>query len=181
MPRRAEWEADACPPASAEVADAGGYTCQTYARCTKIVSRPAPLYYAHLAAAHAPWCAMLCAHPAHTLCAPCAHPVHTMCYVQHHTMRSTRELAATLRHVHMDLPHVLHHAMHHEMRAPRNAPRNAPRDARRNVRYEKDGFKEVSDTWEHGSTSSGGSRGSEKSKANYEPLHAKQASRLYYC
>ena len=47
-----------------------------YMRCTKIASRPAPLYYAHLAASHSPW-------------------------------------------------------------------------------YEKDGFREVSDTWEHGSTSSG--------------------------
>mmetsp|Transcript_9518 Transcript_9518/g.22429 ORF Transcript_9518/g.22429 Transcript_9518/m.22429 type:complete len:726 (-) Transcript_9518:94-2271(-) len=76
--------------------------CHAYARCTKIASRPAPLYYAHLAAAHAPW-------------------------------------------------------------------------------YEKDGFREVTDTWEHGSTSSGGSRGSQKSKSNYEPLHERQASRLYYC
>jgi len=76
--------------------------CHVYARCTKIASRPAPLYYAHLAASHAPW-------------------------------------------------------------------------------YEKEGFKEVSDSWEVGSTSSGGSRGSAKSKSNYEPLNAKQASRLYYC
>ena len=30
-------------------------TLTRYARCTKIASRPAPLYYAHLAAAHAPW------------------------------------------------------------------------------------------------------------------------------
>jgi len=29
--------------------------CHIYARCTKIASRPAPIYYAHLAAAHAPW------------------------------------------------------------------------------------------------------------------------------
>lgn len=29
--------------------------------------------------------------------------------------------------------------------------------------------------------SSGGSRGSAKSKSNYEPLNAKQAKRLYYC
>ena len=29
--------------------------CHVYARCTKTASRPAPIYYAHLAAAHAPW------------------------------------------------------------------------------------------------------------------------------
>jgi len=29
--------------------------CHIYARCTKIASRPAPIYYAHLAAFHAPW------------------------------------------------------------------------------------------------------------------------------
>jgi len=29
--------------------------CHVYARCTKIASRPAPIYYAHLAAFHAPW------------------------------------------------------------------------------------------------------------------------------
>ena len=29
--------------------------CHVYARCTKVASRPAPIYYAHLAAAHAPY------------------------------------------------------------------------------------------------------------------------------
>jgi len=29
--------------------------CHVYARCTKIASRPAPIYYAHLAAMHASW------------------------------------------------------------------------------------------------------------------------------
>jgi len=29
--------------------------CHVYSRCTKIASRPAPIYYAHLAAYHAQW------------------------------------------------------------------------------------------------------------------------------
>ena len=29
--------------------------CHVYARCTKVASRPSPIYYAHLAAFHAPW------------------------------------------------------------------------------------------------------------------------------
>jgi eukaryotic translation initiation factor 2C len=93
-----------CPPTltADEIQQFTFDLCHVYARCTKIASRPAPIYYAHLAAAHAPW-------------------------------------------------------------------------------YEKEGFKEMTDTWETSSVSSGGSRGSAKSKSNYEPLNAKQAKRLYYC
>ena len=72
-----------------------------YARCTKIASRPAPIYYAHLAAAHAPW------------------------YIS--------------------------------------------------------GFREIGDSWEVGSTSSGSSGTSKYSRSKYDALNERQRDRLYYC
>ena len=118
-------------------------------RCTKIASRPAPLYYAHLAALHSPW----------------------------YEKDGFREVSDTWEHGSTSSgkhSHKVSKWYHHLVLIFRSyyICVGAP------LAFTSGACAYCSSThYRH----TGGSRGSEKSKSNYEPLHEKQASRLYYC
>jgi hypothetical protein len=122
-----------------------------YARCTKIASLPAPLYYAHLAAKKCPMYAK----------------------DGFREVSDMWEQGSTSSGEHSHLVRIA-----------------ISRSVRRSYQYYTcvgARLASTSGACTYCSSSStycrhaGGSRGSQKSRSNYEPLHEKQASRLYYC